>query len=108
MPRIPKFRDEAEEAQFWETHDIVDYLEDTVPAEGQLIGPRPRKVHITLRLDQDTIDDVKKVAEKLGIGYQTLIRMWVKEQVALRLGTTEREQHSAATMTKSRVSSKPA
>lgn len=88
MPRIPEFKDEQEESEFWDTHDSTQFLEETTPVDTRFSGPRPRKVHISLRLDQEMIDDLKAVAGRYGIGYQTLIRMWVAEQLNLQLEGT--------------------
>ena len=39
--RIPKFNNESEEAEFWATHDTMDYIDDTEPVEFE-IDPRLR------------------------------------------------------------------
>ncbi len=85
MAKIPKFENEQEESEFWDTHDSTDFLDETTPVNIRFVGPRPRKVHISLRFDQETIDNLKMVAGHKGIGYQTLIRMWVMEQLASQL-----------------------
>ena len=33
MNKIPRFKSEKEEAEFWATHDLVDYVDDTQPVE---------------------------------------------------------------------------
>ena len=88
--QLPVFKDEQEESEFWDTHDSTQFLEETTPAAIRFSGPhpshpRPRKVHISLRIDQETLDSLKSVAGQYGIGYQTLIRMWVMERLALQL-----------------------
>src|SRR5437773_11645129 len=88
MAKIPKFQNEQEESEFWDTHDSTEFLDETTPINVKFVGPRPRKVHISLRFDQETIDSLKMVAEHKGIGYQTLIRMWVMEQLALHVDAT--------------------
>jgi predicted DNA binding CopG/RHH family protein len=82
MSKIPKFQNEDEESAFWENHDLTDFLEYTVPTDLKFVGPRPRKVLISLRFDQKTIDELKAIAERKGLGYQTLIRMWVTDRLA--------------------------
>ena len=81
MKTIPVFRSEQEEAEFWETHDSTDYLDDTEPAELTFVDARPQKRSISLRIDGETIDTLKDIAGRKGIGYQTLIRMWVMERL---------------------------
>ncbi|HEY77070.1 MAG TPA: hypothetical protein G4O00_13010 [Thermoflexia bacterium] len=82
MGRLPKFKDDREEAEFWDTHDSTEFLEDTEPVEVTFVDARPPKKQISLRLDPDVIERLKAIAARKGIGYQTLIRMWVMERLA--------------------------
>lgn len=82
MATTPKFASDQEESEFWDTHDSMDYLDDTEEVDVTFIDARPRKTQISLRLDRDTISRLKMLARKRGIGYQTMIRMWVVERLA--------------------------
>lgn len=79
MKKIPKFRSEREEADFWSTHDSTDYLSET--REAKVKFTRPKKKLVSLRLDENTINRLKKLAESKGIGYLELVRMWVLENL---------------------------
>jgi len=79
MKKIPKFKSEKEEADFWATHDTADYLAET--KEVRVKFTRPKKKLVSLRLDENTIEELKKIAEKKGIGYLQLVRMWVLENL---------------------------
>ncbi len=79
MKKIPKFKSEKEEADFWETHDSTDYLSET--KEVKVKFTRPHKKLVSLRLDEKTIKELKKTANSKGIGYLQLIRMWVLERL---------------------------
>jgi len=81
MTDIPKFANDQEESEFWDTHDFTDYLNETTPVDVKLEDARPRKTQISLRLDAETIARLKTLAKGRGIGYQTLIRMWVMERL---------------------------
>jgi len=81
MSKLPVFTSDQEEAEFWDTHDSVDFLEETEPVEVRFADARPSKKQISIRLDPSAIDQIKKVARTKGIGYQTLIRIWVMEQL---------------------------
>lgn len=82
MSKLPQFASEQEEAEFWATHNSTQYLDDTEPVDVTFVDVRPPKKQISLRLDADTIDKLKAVAQRRGIGYQTLIRIWVMERLA--------------------------
>jgi predicted DNA binding CopG/RHH family protein len=79
VKKIPKFRSEKEEADFWATHDSTDYLSET--KEVKVKFTRPPKKLVSLRLDENTIGKLKKIAESKGIGYLELVRMWVLENL---------------------------
>ena len=82
MKRLPKFADEKEEAEFWATHDSTEYLDNTEPIEVTFVDARVPKKLISVRFDNETIESLKTVARTKGIGYQTLIRIWVNERLA--------------------------
>jgi len=79
MKKIPKFKSEKEEADFWAAHDSIDYLSDTKEVKATFI--RPKKKLVSLRLDEKTINKLKRIADSKGIGYLELIRMWVLESL---------------------------
>ena len=79
MKKIPKFKTEKEEADFWGTHDSTDYLSGTTEVKAKFM--RPKKKLVSLRLDEKTINELKKVADRKGIGYLQLVRMWVLENL---------------------------
>jgi predicted DNA binding CopG/RHH family protein len=81
MAKLPQFVSEQDEAEFWDTHDSTDFLDETEAVDSTFVDARPAKKQISLRLDPAVIEQIKKVAHTKGVGYQTLIRMWVMEQV---------------------------
>jgi predicted DNA binding CopG/RHH family protein len=86
MSKIPQFENEQEEADFWAVHDATEFLDETEPERVAFVDARPRKKQISLRLDPDTIDRLKTISDQKGIGYQTLIRVWVMERLAQEFG----------------------
>lgn len=79
MKKIPKFKSEKEEAAFWATHDSADYLTETKEVKAKF--SRPKKKLVSLRLDDNTIKELRKIADSKGIGYLQLVRMWVLENL---------------------------
>ncbi len=79
MKKIPKFKSEKQEAHFWATHDSTDYLRDTEEVDVKFT--RPKKKLVSLRLDEKTIKELKRISNSKGIGYLELIRMWVLESL---------------------------
>ncbi len=79
---IPKFKSKNEEAAFWKTHSITEFEEELEEVKN-VHFPKPRKRLISLRIDDQMINSLKKAAAKRGLGYLTLIRMWVAEKLAV-------------------------
>jgi predicted DNA binding CopG/RHH family protein len=76
--RIPDFRTDEEAAEFWDTHDSTEYEHDTEPVEAEF--PPPRLKQACLRLHPLQIERLKRTAAHKGIGYQTMLRMWITER----------------------------
>lgn len=81
MPKLPTFATEQEEAEYWDAHDSTEVLKETEPVAMQFVDRRPPKQQLTIQLEPDAIEQIKVVAQRKGIGYQALIRIWVMEQL---------------------------
>jgi predicted DNA binding CopG/RHH family protein len=88
-----KFTGEKEEAEFWDTHNSLDYLESGKPVELKVdpelaakIKERSKTKRVTLRLRLSQIEDAKRIAKEKDIPYQTLIRSWVAEAIKREKG----------------------
>jgi predicted DNA binding CopG/RHH family protein len=67
----PRFRSEAEEADWWDSHQ--DLVADLLLKHGRRAA-LPLK-SVTLRLPVTDIDKARQLAAARGIGYQTLIKV---------------------------------
>lgn len=77
--RIPSFNNVDEEAAFWDTHDVTDFLDESQPAE--LTGGPGLAEKLTVRLDHDDREALRRRAKRLGVGPSTLARIWLKERL---------------------------
>jgi CopG antitoxin of type II toxin-antitoxin system len=82
VDEIPKFQDEAEEAEFWANHEWSDELYETQAEEPppELL-PRARTKPVSLRLDEDTIQRTKLIGQGRQMGYQTLMKLWISQRL---------------------------
>ncbi len=71
----PEFRSEAEEAQWWDRHQ--DLIADLLLKHGRR-GAVPTK-NVSVRLPVTDLERARKLAEKRGVGYQTLIKTLLHE-----------------------------
>ena len=81
--KIPKFKNEDEERNFWANLDLSEYFEasDMVPASFPNLKPTTRA--ISIRIPEYLLNRVKEEANELNIPYQTLIKQYIKKGVFL-------------------------
>ncbi len=77
---VPKFRSEAEERRFWETHDSTDYVDWAKAQRVRLPNLKPSTTSISLRLPVALLDRIKVAANKRDVPYQSLIKTWLAEK----------------------------
>ena len=77
--RIPKFANREEEAAFWDNHDISDYWDELKPVKLKVAKNLSKG--ITIRLDEETLGELRRQAHRRGIGPTTLARMWILERL---------------------------
>ena len=76
----PKFRTEAEERRFWETHDSADYVDWTKAKRARFPKLKPSTKAISLRLPEGLLDRIKIEANRRDVPYQSLIKIWLREK----------------------------
>lgn len=81
LKRIPKFRSEAEERRFWESHDTTDYVDWSKAQRTRFPNLKLSTTAISLRLPQDLLDRIKIAANRRDVPYQSLIKVWLAEKV---------------------------
>ena len=77
--RIPEFASREEEAAFWDTHDIADYQDELKPVRARFA--KNLSEGITIRLDPETLAELRARAKEQGIGPTTLARMWILQHL---------------------------
>ena len=80
--KIPKFRSENEEAEFWGTHDFTDYFD--LSKAKRVIFPNLKRTSraVPIKLPLHTIDQLKYLANGRNISYQDLIRGYLERDIA--------------------------
>ncbi|MBI2338225.1 BrnA antitoxin family protein [Candidatus Daviesbacteria bacterium] len=82
LKRIPKFKSEKEEREFWQTHDSTEYVEYKSLENWRFPNLKLTTKPITLRLPLDVIDRLKIRAHKMDVPYQSLIKQMIFEGLA--------------------------
>lgn len=78
---IPRFKSEAEERAFWETHDSSAYVDWSKAERARFVNLKPTTKSISLRLPVDLLEQIKIAANKRDVPYQSLIKVWLSEKV---------------------------
>lgn len=88
---IPKFRSEDQEREFWATHDFADYFGAARPRRVSFTGLKPSTEAISLRLPAGLLADLKILANRMDVPYQSLLKVYLAERIAkeLRAGRNE-------------------
>jgi predicted DNA binding CopG/RHH family protein len=83
LKSIPKFRSEAAERQFWETHDSSEYIDWSKAEQVRLPNLKPSTTAISLRLPVALLERIKVAANKRDVPYQSLIKTWLAEKIGI-------------------------
>jgi hypothetical protein len=74
---ISKARTLEEIAEFWDTHSLADYWDQTHEVEFEVRAKRRRRV----TLDPDIYSRVESQAHTRGILPETLVNLWLAERL---------------------------
>ncbi|MBI4668893.1 MAG: BrnA antitoxin family protein [Elusimicrobia bacterium] len=80
--KIPKFKNEDEEREFWAAHDSTDYFDWSKAQRPVFPNLKPTSQMISLRLPLGTLDRIKDLANKKDIPYQSLIKIYLTREIA--------------------------
>lgn len=78
--RIPAFQSIEEEAAFWDTHDVTEFIGQEMTPVDVTVGAELAD-RLTVRLDRADRHELAKRARAKGIGPSTLARMWLRERL---------------------------
>jgi predicted DNA binding CopG/RHH family protein len=84
VKKVPKFRTQAEERAFWEKTDSSDYVDWSQAQLAVTPNLKPSTKTISLRLPEGLLDRIRIEANKRDMPYQSLIKVWLAEDVEER------------------------
>ena len=83
--KIPKFKSEREERAFWAKRDSSELIDWSKAKRAKFPELKPSSRTISLRLPQMLIDELKILAHKRDIPYQSLLKSFLTERVQKEL-----------------------
>jgi len=82
---VPIFQSEAEERAFWETHDTTEYVDWSQAKVTIFPNLRPSTETISLRVPAGLLAELKVLANKRDVPYQSLMKVFLAERVVREL-----------------------
>ncbi len=79
--KVPKFKNEDEEAKFWSNLDLSEYLEPSDFDRVSFPNLKPTTRAISIRIPEYLLNRVKEKANEINVPYQSLIKDYIKKGV---------------------------
>jgi predicted DNA binding CopG/RHH family protein len=81
--KLPNFKTEQEEREFWDTHSSEEYVDwnkvEVINAPFPKLKPSTKT--ISIRLPETMIEELKSLANKNDVPYQSLIKIYLAERI---------------------------
>jgi len=84
---IPKFMNEDEEREFWSKHDSTEFIDWNSAQKVTLSNLKPSTKKISLRLPEIMIEELKVLANRRDVPYQSLMKIFLAERISEELGS---------------------
>lgn len=81
--KIPKFLTEDQERDFWSKHSPLDYFNTDSVNRASFPKLKPSLKSISIRLPEDMLAELKILANKKDVPYQSLAKVYLARQIAL-------------------------
>ena len=79
--KIPEFRSEDAERDFWAAHDSTEFIDWRGGEKRRFPKLKPSLRTISLRLPVSMIEDLKVLANKRDVPYQSLLKVFLAERL---------------------------
>lgn len=79
--KVPVFKNEDEEREFWATHDSTDLIDWRQAHRAVFPNLKPSTKTISLRLPESIIAALKVLANKRDVPYQSLLKVFLAERI---------------------------
>ena len=83
--KIPTFKSENEERRFWAREDSAEYIDWGKAKRAVFPHLKPSLKTISLRLPESMIEELKLLANKRDVPYQSLLKLFLSERIKREL-----------------------
>ena len=85
MKKVPEFKNEDEEFEFWSSTgpgaDSTEYIDWSKAKPAKLVNLKPTLRTISVRLPVAMIEDLKVLANRRDVPYQSLLKVFLAERL---------------------------
>lgn len=92
MKKLPKFKTEEEERQFWSTHDSTEYVDYSKAKKAIFPELKPSPITISLRMPVSLLSQLKVLAHKRDLPYHSLIKQFLAERIRREFSSPSRSE----------------
>ena len=85
MKDIPKLRNENEEHELWAEKDSTEFVDWSKAKRGVFTNLKPSTKTISLRLPESMLEELKLLANKNDVPYQSLVKVFLSERIESEL-----------------------
>ena len=79
---LPEFKSEDQERRFWATADSTQYVNWPSGKREKSVNLKPSLRTISIRLPKAMIEDLKTLANRRDVPYQSLLKVFLAERLA--------------------------
>jgi predicted DNA binding CopG/RHH family protein len=83
--KIPSFKNEDEERAFWSHHDSAEFIDWKKAKKVVLSKLKPSIKTISIRLPESMIEELKLIANKRDVPYQSLLKVFLADRIEQEL-----------------------
>ena len=87
--RIPKFKSEDKEREYWAKQDSTEILDWDKAKKVVLPNLKPSTRTISLRLPESMLEELKLLSNKRDVPYQSLLKIFLSERIEEELHMTK-------------------
>jgi hypothetical protein len=77
---VPEMSSYEEIAEFWDTHSVADYWEETEPAEFE-VDPNARRRYL-VALDRELLTRAQRLALERGLSTESMVNLLLEQRLS--------------------------
>ncbi len=87
--KIPLFKNEDKEREFWVKNSPLDFMDSKLIEQGSFPNLKPTMKSISIRLPENMLEQLKILAHKRDIPYQSLVKLFLGREILMERRSLE-------------------